>query len=89
MTEMLWEEWQHADLSQPNRIGQANHGTASRQIAKFGRVFLGADSRSDMVGTRAVFADGSVHLLKARIGIRVFARLVTRAGGEVVSASDY
>jgi prepilin-type N-terminal cleavage/methylation domain-containing protein/prepilin-type processing-associated H-X9-DG protein len=40
-------------------------------------------------GANAVFADGSVHFLKASIDIRVFARLVTRAGGEVVSADDY
>jgi prepilin-type N-terminal cleavage/methylation domain-containing protein/prepilin-type processing-associated H-X9-DG protein len=33
----------------------------------------------------AVFADGSVHFLKAGIDIRVFAGLVTRAGGEVVT----
>jgi prepilin-type N-terminal cleavage/methylation domain-containing protein/prepilin-type processing-associated H-X9-DG protein len=37
------------------------------------------------VGANAVFADGSVHLLKAGIDIRIFARLVTRAGGEVVT----
>ena len=81
MTAMLWKEWQHADLSQPNRIGQANHGTASRQIAKF--------VCSKLVGTRAVFADGSAHFLKANIDIRIFARLVTRAGGEVVSVGDF
>ena len=40
-------------------------------------------------GANAVFADGSVHFLKASIDIRIFARLVTRAGGEVVSAGDY
>ena len=40
-------------------------------------------------GANVVFADGSVHFLKATIDIRVFARLVTRAGGEVVSAGDY
>jgi type II secretory pathway pseudopilin PulG len=40
-------------------------------------------------GASAVFADGSVHFLKASISIRVFARLVTRAGGEVVSTSDF
>jgi prepilin-type processing-associated H-X9-DG protein len=40
-------------------------------------------------GANAVFADGSVHFLKASINIRIFARLVTRAGGEVLSASDY
>jgi hypothetical protein len=35
-----------------------------------------------------VFADGSVHFLKASLSIRVFARLVTRAGGEVTGNSD-
>jgi prepilin-type N-terminal cleavage/methylation domain-containing protein/prepilin-type processing-associated H-X9-DG protein len=40
-------------------------------------------------GANAVFADGSVHFLKATIDIRVFARLVTRAGGEVVSDGDF
>jgi prepilin-type N-terminal cleavage/methylation domain-containing protein/prepilin-type processing-associated H-X9-DG protein len=40
-------------------------------------------------GANVAFADGSVHFLKASIDIRVFARLVTRAGGEVVSADDY
>ena len=38
---------------------------------------------------RIPFADGSVHFLSAEIGIRVFARLVTRAGGEVVSGGDF
>ena len=36
-------------------------------------------------GANAVFADGSVHFLKAGMDIRIFARLVTRAGGEVVT----
>jgi prepilin-type processing-associated H-X9-DG protein len=40
-------------------------------------------------GANTVFADGSVHFLKAGMDIRVLARLVTRAGGEVVSESDY
>ena len=40
-------------------------------------------------GANVVFADGSVHFLKAAISIRVFAGLVTRAGGEVVSGGDY
>lgn len=34
-------------------------------------------------GANAAFADGSVRFLKAGIDLRVFARLVTRAGGEV------
>jgi prepilin-type N-terminal cleavage/methylation domain-containing protein/prepilin-type processing-associated H-X9-DG protein len=40
-------------------------------------------------GANAVFADGAVHFLRADLSIRVFARLVTRAGGEVVSADDF
>jgi prepilin-type processing-associated H-X9-DG protein len=40
-------------------------------------------------GANVVFADGRVQFLKASIAIRIFARLVTRAGGEVASASDY
>jgi prepilin-type N-terminal cleavage/methylation domain-containing protein/prepilin-type processing-associated H-X9-DG protein len=40
-------------------------------------------------GANAVFADGSVHFLNANLAIRVLGRLITRAGGEVVSGSDY
>ena len=40
-------------------------------------------------GANVVFADGHVRFLTSGIDIRVFARLVTRAGGEVVSADDY
>jgi prepilin-type processing-associated H-X9-DG protein len=40
-------------------------------------------------GANAVFADGSVHFLKAGMSIRVLAGLATRAGGEVVSVDDY
>ena len=40
-------------------------------------------------GANAVFADGSVHFLQASIDVRILARLVTRAGGEGVSGSDF
>jgi prepilin-type processing-associated H-X9-DG protein len=40
-------------------------------------------------GANAVFADGSVHFLKAGMDIRIFTRLVTRAGGEIVPADAY
>jgi prepilin-type N-terminal cleavage/methylation domain-containing protein/prepilin-type processing-associated H-X9-DG protein len=40
-------------------------------------------------GANALLADGSVHFLSAGIDIRILARLITRAGGEVVSDSDY
>jgi prepilin-type N-terminal cleavage/methylation domain-containing protein/prepilin-type processing-associated H-X9-DG protein len=36
-------------------------------------------------GVTAVFADGSVRFLKASMEMRMFARLVTRAGGEVAT----
>ena len=36
-------------------------------------------------GVNAVFADGSVHFLQADMDIRIFARLVTRAGEEVAT----
>jgi prepilin-type N-terminal cleavage/methylation domain-containing protein/prepilin-type processing-associated H-X9-DG protein len=40
-------------------------------------------------GANTVFADGSVHFLKASIDIKIFAHLVTRAGDEVVSGNDF
>jgi prepilin-type N-terminal cleavage/methylation domain-containing protein/prepilin-type processing-associated H-X9-DG protein len=40
-------------------------------------------------GANAVFADGSVHFLNRGLSLRVLAALITRAGGEVVSAADY
>ena len=40
-------------------------------------------------GANALFADGSVHFLQASIDVRILARLVTRAGGEGVSGSDF
>jgi prepilin-type N-terminal cleavage/methylation domain-containing protein len=40
-------------------------------------------------GASVVFADASVHFLHAGLSIRVFARLVTPAGGEVVSGGDF
>ncbi len=40
-------------------------------------------------GANTVFADGSVHFLKAGMDIRILARLITRAGGEIVSADDF
>src|SRR5262249_21955936 len=39
-------------------------------------------------GAHALYVDGSVHFLGESINIRVLARLITRAGGEV-SSGDY
>ena len=40
-------------------------------------------------GANSVFADGSTRFLKADIDIRILARLVTRAGGEIISGRDW
>jgi prepilin-type processing-associated H-X9-DG protein len=40
-------------------------------------------------GANCLFVDGSAHFLRAGIDIRVFARLVTRAGGEASSAGEF
>ncbi len=40
-------------------------------------------------GANAVFGDGHVRFLQVGMDIRILARLITRAGGEVVSGSDY
>jgi prepilin-type N-terminal cleavage/methylation domain-containing protein/prepilin-type processing-associated H-X9-DG protein len=40
-------------------------------------------------GANAVFADGSVQFLTEGMSINVLAALITRAGGEVVSAGDF
>jgi len=39
-------------------------------------------------GANFTFGDGSVHFINDTIDIRVFARLATRAGNEVISAGD-
>jgi prepilin-type processing-associated H-X9-DG protein len=40
-------------------------------------------------GANAVFADGHVQFLKAGMDLRTLARLITRAGGEVVPDADF
>ena len=40
-------------------------------------------------GANALFADGSVHFLKDNISVQSVAALVTRAGGELLSADSY
>jgi prepilin-type processing-associated H-X9-DG protein len=40
-------------------------------------------------GAAAVFVDGSVHFLREGLDRDVFAALVTRAGGEIVTGDDY
>ena len=40
-------------------------------------------------GANAVFADGSVHFMHVGMDIRIMARLITRAGGEVVPSEGF
>ncbi len=40
-------------------------------------------------GVNNLFGDGSVHFIRQNVDIRVFARLVTRSGGEALSAEDF
>ncbi|HXG10331.1 MAG TPA: H-X9-DG-CTERM domain-containing protein [Gemmataceae bacterium] len=40
-------------------------------------------------GANAVFADGSVRFLRDSMPIRIMGRLITRAGGETLSGSDF
>lgn len=60
--------------------GTANLGKCSINCTNNGEVYSFHTG-----GANAVFADGSVHFLRESINIRVLARLITRAGGEVVS----
>jgi prepilin-type processing-associated H-X9-DG protein len=81
-----WHEWGDCDLvpqgSTPD--GAAGPGPCGINCTNQSQVYSLHPG-----GANTTFADGSVHFLKASIDIRVFAALVTRAGGEVVSAGDY
>src|SRR4029453_15702766 len=65
-------------------------GSTKERTTFFGRCAINCTNDREVYsfhpgGANAVFADGSVHFLEAGIDIRVFARLATRAGGEVVT----
>jgi prepilin-type N-terminal cleavage/methylation domain-containing protein/prepilin-type processing-associated H-X9-DG protein len=62
--------------------------------AKLGRCALNCTNDDEVYafhtgGANAVFADGAVHFLKVGMDIRTMARLITRAGGEVVAGDEY
>jgi prepilin-type N-terminal cleavage/methylation domain-containing protein/prepilin-type processing-associated H-X9-DG protein len=72
-----------------NLMGSTSDGTS-----RPGPCALNCTNRGEVYsfhpgGANVVFADGSVHFLSASINIRTLAALITRAGGEVVSAGDY
>lgn len=69
-------------------------GAAPDGTAFFGRCAVNCTNDREVYsfhtgGANVVFADGSVRFLKANLDIRIFARLATRAGGEVVGGDDF
>jgi prepilin-type N-terminal cleavage/methylation domain-containing protein/prepilin-type processing-associated H-X9-DG protein len=69
-------------------------GATPDGTAKYGPCAVNCTNQQELYafhpgGVNVLFADGSVRFLSANMGIQVLARLCTRAGGEVVSASDY
>jgi prepilin-type N-terminal cleavage/methylation domain-containing protein/prepilin-type processing-associated H-X9-DG protein len=75
-------------------FGSILQGSTFDGTAKPGQCALGCTNDREVYGfhpggANAVFADGSVHFLRAGMDIRVMARLITRAGREVVSADDF
>jgi prepilin-type N-terminal cleavage/methylation domain-containing protein/prepilin-type processing-associated H-X9-DG protein len=69
-------------------------GSTFDGTAKPGRCALNCSNDEEVYafhtgGANAVFADGHVQFLKAGMDIRIMARLITRAGREVVSDNDF
>ncbi len=66
---------------------------SSNSMGSFPYPFYGSNGTSETYafhpsGANHLFGDGSVHLLNEDIEIRTYARLVTRKGGETISADD-
>ena len=69
-------------------------GSTFDGTAKPGRCALNCNNDREVYafhagGANAVFADGSVRFLVAGMDLRILARLITRAGDEVISDSDF
>ena len=81
-----WGEWGGCDLQ--------IQGSTYNGLDKPGPCAINCTNMQELYslhpgGANTVFADGSLHFLKASMDIRILARLVTRAGGEVIAASDF
>jgi prepilin-type N-terminal cleavage/methylation domain-containing protein/prepilin-type processing-associated H-X9-DG protein len=68
-------------------------GGQPNEMSSFPYPFYGSNGTSETyafhpAGANILFGDGSVHHLNEDIEIRVYARLVTRKGNEVISADD-
>jgi prepilin-type N-terminal cleavage/methylation domain-containing protein/prepilin-type processing-associated H-X9-DG protein len=76
-----WNHFKGGIILQGKTVdGTTNLGTCPMNCTNAGEVYSFHPG-----GANAVFADGSVHFLREGMSIRVLARLITRAGGEVVS----
>jgi prepilin-type N-terminal cleavage/methylation domain-containing protein/prepilin-type processing-associated H-X9-DG protein len=69
-------------------------GSTEDGTAKLGPCALNCTNDAEVYafhtgGANAVFVDGHVQFLKVGMDIRILARLITRAGGEVVSDGDF
>jgi len=78
------EAWNEGRLDGATSDGQTRIGPCAINCTNAFEVYS-----FHRAGANILFADGSVHFLQAKMQVRVYARLLTRAGGEVVSASDY
>jgi prepilin-type processing-associated H-X9-DG protein len=67
------------------------HGSSAEGATKPGPCAVNCTNNREVysfhpLGANAVFADGSLHFLKADMDIRIFARLATRAGEELAAS---
>jgi prepilin-type N-terminal cleavage/methylation domain-containing protein len=69
------------------------HGTVPDGTSDGGPCALNCSNGNEIFafhnGANVVFGDGSVRMLATGMDIRIVARLITRAGGEVINATDY
>ena len=78
------EAWNQGRLDGATYDGQTRIGPCAINCTNFFEVYS-----FHRAGANILFADGSVRFLKAKMHVSVYARLLTRAGGEVVSDGDY
>jgi prepilin-type N-terminal cleavage/methylation domain-containing protein/prepilin-type processing-associated H-X9-DG protein len=78
------EAWNEGRLDGAAYDGQKRIGPCAINCTNFFEVYSFHSG-----GANILFADGSVRFLKEKMHVRVYARLLTRAGGEVVSGDDY
>jgi prepilin-type processing-associated H-X9-DG protein len=78
------EAWNQGRLDGATYDGQDRLGPCAINCTNFFEVYS-----FHRAGANILFADGSVRFLQAKMHVRVYAPLLTRAGGEVVSANDF